>query len=58
MEFEVIRSNRKTLAMEIKGTKLIFRAPLWATKETIQAFLSEHKGRIALLSMNCATGRK
>lgn len=46
MEFEVIRSNRKTLAMEIKGTKLIVRAPLRATKETIQAFLSEHKGWI------------
>ena len=46
MEFEVIRSNRKTLAMEIKGTKLIVRAPLRATKETIQAFLSENKGWI------------
>ena len=46
MEIEVIRSNRKTLAMEIKGTKLIVRAPLRATKETIQAFLSENKGWI------------
>ena len=27
MEFEVIRSNRKSIAIEIKASKLIIRAP-------------------------------
>ena len=38
MEFEVIRSNRKTMGAEIKGNKLIIRAPLQATNEDMQAF--------------------
>lgn len=43
MEFEVIRSNRKTLAAEIKRGKLIIRAPLQASNEDINRFMLEHK---------------
>lgn len=43
MEFEVVRSNRKTLAVEIKRGKLIIRAPLQATNEDINRFMLEHK---------------
>ena len=35
MEFEVIRSNRKSMAVEIKLNKLIIRAPMQATNEDI-----------------------
>ena len=43
MEFEVIRSNRKTMAVEIRQGKLIIRAPLQATDEDINRFMLEHK---------------
>lgn len=43
MEFEVIRSNRKMLAVEIKGNKLIVRAPLQATDADINTFMLKNK---------------
>ena len=43
MEFEVIRSNRKSMAVEIKLNKLIIRAPMQATNEDINAFMLKHK---------------
>lgn len=43
MEFEVIRSNRKTLAAEIKQGKLIIRAPMDATNEDINNFMLKKK---------------
>lgn len=43
MEFEIIRSKRKTMAAEIKGNKLIIRAPLVATNEDINRFMLQHK---------------
>ncbi len=43
MEFEVIHSNRKTLGAEIKGNKLIIRAPLQATNEDINRFMLQNK---------------
>ncbi len=43
MEFEVIRSERKTMSAQIKGNKLIIRAPLQATNEDINRFLLQHK---------------
>ena len=43
MEFEVIRSDRKTMGAEIKGTKLIIRAPLQATNEDINRFMLQNK---------------
>ncbi len=43
MQFEVIRSNRKTIAAQIKQNKLIIRAPLNATNEDINRFMLKHK---------------
>ncbi len=43
MEFEVIRSNRKSMAIEIKMNKLIIRAPLQATNEDINSFMLQNK---------------
>ena len=43
MEFEVIRSRRRTMAAEIKAGKLIVRAPLFATDRDIQRFLEKNK---------------
>ena len=46
MEFEVIRSNRKSIAAEIKLDKLIIRAPMQATNEDINAFMLKNKAWI------------
>lgn len=43
MEYEVIRSDRKTLAVEIKGSKVLVRAPFRATNTNITEFLLQHK---------------
>lgn len=43
MEFKVIRSNRKTIAAEIRQNKLIIRAPLDATNEEINHFMLDNK---------------
>ena len=43
MEFELIRSARRTIGAEIKGNKLIVRAPLRATDKEIKLFLTKHK---------------
>lgn len=43
MEHELIRSNRKTLAIEIKQNKLIIRAPIQATDEEISNFILKNK---------------
>ncbi len=43
MEFNVIRSSRKTLAIEIRQNKLIIRAPLNATDEEIKCFMLKNK---------------
>lgn len=43
MEYEVIRSNRKTMAIEIKTGKVLCRAPIWATDEDINSFILKHK---------------
>ena len=46
MEFEVIRSNRKSMAVEIKLNKLIIRAPMQATNADINAFMLKNKAWI------------
>ena len=46
MEFEVIRSNRKSMAVEIKLNKLIIRAPMQATNEDINTFMLKSKAWI------------
>ncbi len=43
MEFEIVRSNRKTIAAEIRQNKLLIRAPLHATNEDINRFMLENK---------------
>ena len=41
-DYEVIRSNRKTMSMGFKGTRLIVRAPLRATDESIRIFINQN----------------
>ena len=41
MNYEIIRSNRKTIAAEIKKGELIIRAPLFATNRDIQSFIKK-----------------
>ncbi len=43
MEFEVIRSDRRTMAAEIKRNKLIVRAPRWATDDDVDRFLRHNE---------------
>ena len=43
MQFELIRSDRKSFAAQIKGGKLIIRAPLRATNEEINRFMLQNK---------------
>ena len=43
MQYELIRSNRKTIAAQIKNHKLVVRAPLHASQEDINCFLSCHR---------------
>ena len=43
MEYEVIRSERKTISAQIKGGKLIVRAPQKIRDEEIDRFLLQHK---------------
>ena len=46
MEFEVIRSKRRSIRIEIKQNKLIIRAPMQATNEEINAAMLKHKAWI------------
>lgn len=41
-DYEVIRSNRKTMSMGFKGTKLIVRAPLRSTDADIRSFIHQN----------------
>lgn len=43
MEYTTIRSNRRTLALEVKEDGLVVRAPIRATDEEINAFVLKHK---------------
>ena len=42
MEVEVIRSDRRTIAAEIRGGRVIVRAPRRATERDIRSFLEKH----------------
>ncbi len=44
MEYQLIRSARKTLAIEIRGTDVIVRAPNRYPQSGIEAFISDHEG--------------
>ena len=46
MEFEVIRSDRKSLSIEIKMDKIVIRAPMRATNEEINSFMLKNKAWI------------
>ena len=46
MEFEVIFSNRKTIALEIKDGAVLVRAPKKASKEFIENFVKKNKNWI------------
>ena len=46
MEFEVIRSKRRSIGIEIKQNKLIIRAPMQATNEEINETMLKHKAWI------------
>ena len=39
---QIIRSRRKTLALEIRGGQLIVRIPIWCTGTQLQNFLDSH----------------
>lgn len=43
MEFEVIRSKRRSIGIEIMQNKLIIRASMQATNEEINAAILKHK---------------
>ena len=43
MTYEVIRSRRRTMTAEIKGDRLIIRAPAWATEAEIRSFLQKNR---------------
>lgn len=44
MEYQLIRSARKTLAVEIRGTQVIVRAPNDISQKKIDDFVSKHEG--------------
>lgn len=46
MEYELIRSSRKTLAVQIRQGKVIVRAPLRATDKQIESFVQGHRAWI------------
>lgn len=45
-EFKVIRSDRRTLSLQVKDGSVIVRAPLRATDARIQAFVQSHEAWI------------
>lgn len=46
METRIVRSARKSFALELKPERLIVRVPNRATKRQIQDFITEHQGWI------------
>ena len=43
MKYTIIKSNRRTLSLEVKEGRLIVRSPRRATDEEINAFVAKHK---------------
>lgn len=43
MTYDIIRSRRRTMAAQIKGGRLIVRAPLFATDAEIHNFVQKHR---------------
>ncbi len=44
MDFQLIRSRRKTLAMELREGQVIVRAPRWVSRGEIDRFVQAHQG--------------
>ena len=43
MEYEIIRSSRRTMGLEIKNGRIIVRAPLRASDRSIRTFVRDHE---------------
>ena len=43
MKYKTVRSNRRTISLEVNKNGLIVRAPIEASDEEIQAFVKKHK---------------
>jgi len=43
MEYTIIRSKRKTLALEVNDGGVVVRAPRWAARHDIDAFVRQHE---------------
>ena len=43
MKYRIIRSQRKTLGLEVKKQEIIVRAPLWASTTEIDSFVRSHR---------------
>lgn len=46
MEYELIRSGRRTLGLEVRGGRVIVRAPLRASRGSIERFVQAHEAWI------------
>jgi len=46
MDYKVIRSNRKTISLQVRNGDLLVRAPDWLSDEEIQNFVLKHKNWI------------
>ena len=46
MEYQLIRSNRRSLGAQIRDGRLVVRAPLRMSEEEIERFLLKHRGWI------------
>ena len=43
MQYRIIKSDRKTVALQVKAGEVIVRAPRTMTKEDIAAFVNKHR---------------
>ena len=57
MEYQIIRSNRKSFSIQIRGTDLLVRAPRRATDEQTQAVVLQHKGGKDMFDPNLEIGQ-
>lgn len=55
--FKIIRSKRKTLALQIKNGELIVRAPLFIFRSTIDRFIEKHESWIQKKLQTCKKRR-
>ncbi len=42
-DYTIIRSSRKTMALQVKDGEILVRAPGWVTDAQIDAFVNEHR---------------